>query len=125
MEESLAQGAYFFMVIEDAITPKRSGPNHMPVSQDVTFLGIDNESGCLGRNGSVGVEGASLAEMYGYHVANNFFDGSLPLGGVGGGGDRGQRDAIFAVHFHEVLFVFCWWLTVLGSTKVRVLFIYL
>ena len=91
------------VIIKYTIPPERSGAHHMSVCQDVTFVGIYNETRRLTRHGRVGVKGARLTEMYRHHIFDYLLYCSLPFGRVRRRSDgRHQAVAIFRSRFGRV-----------------------
>jgi hypothetical protein len=67
------------MVIKNAISPKWTGANHMPVGQDISSLRINDKSGSLAAHGQVGIKRGRLTEMNRNYALDNLFNRGLPF----------------------------------------------
>ena len=68
----------------------------MAIGQYVALVGINYEACSFARTRCIGIERASLTEVYRNHVTNDVFDSCLPLRGVCSGSCHEERVA-FAI----------------------------
>jgi hypothetical protein len=75
----MAVSTYLLVIIEDTVSPERTGTNHMAIGQDVPTLCIHNKARSLAGHGEFRVERASLTEVNRNGTLHDFLNGSLPL----------------------------------------------
>lgn len=68
-----------FMIVEDTVLPERSSSYNTAICKNIPSLGFNYKARRFAIDSTIGIEGASVVEVYRYDAFDRLLDRVLPL----------------------------------------------